>query len=264
MRVAQPNELNWSPKMQKGIYFLQRRPGMRREEFITHYEAIHLQLIMANLPRPLDFRRHFPVWSPSPQTRSAERRFDSFTAITYESRQAYMDAFKIFSSPPFNPIVVEDEIKFIDRGRVFFAAAEEVIAAESEDDLWCPAPRSPGGKLLRFVWRSDDIDAAEFRARDRSTTSARALLEGCLEVRRNYLLPDDPLAFSTENLAGIDRLTDYRCCDAVEEYSFAAAGDARAALARLARPDFGRSNGPAALQVETVACDQFVSVYEKI
>ena len=250
--------------MQKGIYFLQRRPGMTREEFITHYETIHRPLIMANLPRPMDFRRHFPVWSSSPQTRSAERRFDSLTAITYESRQAYMDAFKVFSSSSFNPTVVEDEIKFLDRGRVLFVAAEEVIAADSEDDLWCPAPRSPGAKLLRFVWRSDDIDAAEFRARDRSTISARALLEGCLEVRRNYLMPDDPLAFSIENLAGIDRLTDYRCCDAVEEYSFAADGAARAALARLARPDFGRRNGPAALQVEAVACDQFVSVYEEI
>jgi EthD domain len=249
--------------MQKGIYFLQRRPGMAREEFITYYETVHQPLIMANLPRPLDFRRHFPVWSPSAQTRSADGRFDSLTAITYESRQAFMDAFKRYSSSSFNPIVVEDEARFIDRGRVFFVPVEEVIAADSEDDFWCAAPPSPGGKLLRFVWRPDEIDAAEFRARDRSTTSARALLEGCLEVRRNYLMPDDPLAFSTQDLAGIDRLTDYRRCDAVEEYSFAADGDARAALARLARADFGRRNGPAALQVETVACDLFVSVYEE-
>jgi hypothetical protein len=249
--------------MQKGIYFLQRRPGVTREEFITYYETVHRPLIMANLPRPLDFRRHFPVWSPSAQTRSADGRFDSLTAITYESRQAFMDAFKRYSSSSFNPIVVEDEIKFIDRGRVSFVPVEEVIAADSEDDFWCAAPPSPGGKLLRFVWRPDEIDAAEFRARDRSTISARALLEGCLEVRRNYLMPDDPLAFSTQDLAGIDRLTDYRRCDAVEEYSFAADGDARAALARLARADFGRRNGPAALQVETVACDHFVSVYEE-
>jgi hypothetical protein len=248
--------------MQKGIYFLQRRPGMTRAEFISYYEAVHRPLIMANLPRPLDFRRHFPVWSPSAQTRSADRRFDSLTAITYESGQAFMDAFKRYSSSSFNPIVVEDELKFVDRGRVSFMPVEEVIAADSEDDPWRPAPRSPGGKLLRFVWRPDEIDAAEFRARDRSTTSARALLEGCLEVRRNYLLPDDPFAFSTEDLAGIDRLTDYRRCDAVEEYSFAADGDARAALASLATPDFGRRNG-AALQVETVACDHFVSVYEE-
>jgi hypothetical protein len=248
--------------MQKGCYFLQRRPGMTREEYITYYETVHRPLIMANLPRPLDFRRHFPVWSPSARTRSADSRFDSLTAITYESRQAFMDAFKRYSSSSFNPIVVADEIKFADRGRVSFVPVEEVIAADSEDDLWCPAPRSPGGKLLRFVWRPDEIDAAEFRARDRSATGARALLEGCLEVRRNYLMPDDPMAFSTEDLAGIDRLTDFRRCDAVEEYSFAADGDMRAALARLARPDFGRRNGLEALQVETVACDHFVSVYE--
>jgi hypothetical protein len=57
--------------------------------------------------------------------------------------------------------------------------------------------------------------------------------------------------------------TQQRAAQTVEEYSFAADGDARAGLARLARPDFGRRNGPAALQVETVACDHFVSVYEE-
>jgi hypothetical protein len=249
--------------MQKGFYFLQRRPGMTREEYITYYETVHRPLIMANLPRPLDFRRHFPLWSPSAQTISAAIRFDSLTAITYKSREAFMDAYKRYSSSSFNPIVVEDETKFLDRGRMSFVPVEEVIEAHSDDDFWCPAPRSPGGKLLRFVWRPDEMDALEFRARDRSTAGARALLEGCLEVRRNYLLPDDPLAYSTEDLAGIDRLMDYRRCDAVEEYSFAADGDARAALARLVRPDFGARNGPAALQVETVACNHFVSVYEE-
>jgi hypothetical protein len=249
--------------MQKGFYFLQRRPGLTREEYITYYETVHRPLITANLPRPLDFRRHFPVWSPSAQTRSAGLRFDSLTAITHKSRQAFVEALERYSSSSFNPIVVEDETKFLDRGRMSFVPVEEVIEADSEVDFWCPAPRSPGGKLLRFVWRRHEIDAVEFRARDRSTTGARALLEGCLEVRRNYLMPDDPFAYSTEGLAGIDRLTDYRCCDAVEEYSFAADGDARAGLARLARPDFGRRDGPVALQVETVACDHFVSVYEE-
>ena len=248
--------------MQKGVYFLQRRPGMTREEYITYYETVHRPLIMANLPRPLDFRRHFPLWSPAAQTR-AVLRFDSMTAITYASRQAFMDAFRRYSSSSFNPIVVEDETKFIDRRRVSFVPVEEVIAAGLEDDFWYPAPGSPGGKLLRFVWRPDEMDAAEFRARDRSTTLAKALLKGCLEVRRNYLMPDDPFAHSTEDPAGIDRLTDYRRCDAVEEYSFAADGDARAALATLARPDFGRGNGRAVLQVETVACEHFVSVYEE-
>jgi hypothetical protein len=249
--------------MQKGMYFLQRRPSMTREEYITYYETVHRPLIMANMPRPLDFRRHFPLWSPAAQTRSADLRFDSLTTITYASRHAFMDAFKRYSSSSFNPIVVEDETQFIDRGRVSFVPVEEVIAADSEDDFWCPAPGSPGGKLLRFVWRPDGMDAAEFRARDRSTTIAKALLKGCLEVRWNYLMPDDPFAHSTEDLAGIDRLTDYRRCDAVEEYSFEADGDARAGLAKLARPDFGRRNGLAALQVETVACDHFVSVYEE-
>jgi hypothetical protein len=249
--------------MQKAFYFLQRRPGMTRDEYITYYETVHRPLIMANLPRPLDFRRHYPVWSPSARTRSADLRFDSLTAITYESRQAFLDSYERYSSSSFNPIVVEDETKFLDRGRMSFVPVEEVIEAESENDFWCAAPRSPGGKLLRFVWRPDEIDAVEFRARDRSTTGARALLGGCREVRRNYLMPDDPFANSTEDLAGIDRLTDYRRCDAVEEYSFAADGDARAALARLARADFGRTNGPAALRVETVACDHCVSVYEE-
>jgi EthD domain len=249
--------------MQKAFYFLHRRPGMTREQYITYYETVHQPLIMANLPRPLDFRRHFPLWSSSAQTRSADIRFDSLTAITYKSRQAFVDSYERYSSSSFNPIVVEDETKFIDRGRVSFVPVEEVIEVNSEDDLWRPAPGSSGGKLLRFVWRPDEIDAVEFRARDRSTTGARALLEGCLEVRRNYLMPDDPFAHSTEDLAGIDRLTDYRRCDAVEEYSFAADGDARAGLVRLARPDFGRRNGPAALQVETIACDHFVSVYEE-
>ena len=35
-------------------------------------------------------------------------------------------------------------------------------------------------------------------------------------------MPDDPLAHSTEDLAGIDRLIDYRRCDVVEEYTFKA------------------------------------------
>jgi len=249
--------------MQKSFYFLQRRPGMTREEYITYYETVHRPLITANLPRPLDFRRHFPLWSSSTQTASAASRFDSLTAITHQTHQAFLDSFKRYSSSPFNPIVVEDETRFIDRGRMCFMPVEEVVATDPEDDRWCPASRSPGGKLLRFVWRPDGIDVAEFRTRDRSTTGARTLLEGCLELRRNYLMPEDPFAYSTEDLTGIDRLTDYRRCDVVEEYSFAAEGDARAGLVRLAKPDLGRGNGPTPLQVETVACDHFVSVYEE-
>ncbi|KAH9213529.1 hypothetical protein DL95DRAFT_410276 [Leptodontidium sp. 2 PMI_412] len=147
----------------KAYYFLWRRTGMDRNEFIDYYEKPHVNLIIANVPKHDDFRRNYPAWHRSKTIDPDLQPFDALTAITYESLAKFDEAIEIFYSQPFNQIVTDDEMRFLDRSRMKFVMVDEVIDQVPENE-WRPGPVAvEDSKLVRFIKRPTVLDAAEFR-----------------------------------------------------------------------------------------------------
>ncbi|KAH7141799.1 hypothetical protein EDB81DRAFT_884857 [Dactylonectria macrodidyma] len=147
----------------KAYYFLWRRTGMDRKEFIDYYEKPHVDLILLNVPRHNDFRRNYPVWDRSNTADPGSPPFDALTAITYNNPAMFAEALATFYSQPFNQIVTEDELRFLDRSRIKFVMVDEIIDDVPENE-WRPAPMVvEEAKLIRLIKRPAALDAAEFR-----------------------------------------------------------------------------------------------------
>lgn len=209
--------------MLKAYYFLWRRDGMTRDEFIDYYEKSHIDLILDNLPRAKDFRRNYPVWQAGHTEYLGSPLFDVLTGITYDSRTTFEASLDVYHSSPFSEIVTEDELRFINRARMKFMPVDEVIDHLPEDQ-WQPAPVvAEGAKLLRLTRRPAELDPSEFRRfyEASETPAIRPLINGCVDYRRNYVRWSDPLNFMTDELrAEIDSLG-LIGCDLVEEFCFA-------------------------------------------
>ena len=243
--------------MLKAYFFLSRRDGMTLDKFVDYYENTHAHLIADNLPDPSDSRRNFLVWSDDELETLGSRPFDVLTAITYESRAKFEDSMKVYASPPFNEVVTEDELRFINRERVRFAPVDEVIEGVPADE-WRAAPAVPkGAKLMRLTRRPETQDPDTFRSVYESFEAplVQLLTAGCIDYRRNYIRSSDPFSFMTDEFG--DELNSHRW-DLVEEFCFADAAGAKAAAkalnaASIAEPLAG------AFRTSAIECDQYSS-----
>lgn len=246
--------------MLKAYYFLWRRPGMTRDEFIEYYEEIHVDLIVSNLPRASDFRRNYPAWQHNHADHLGTLPFDVLTAITYQSRASFEEAMRVYHSPPFNEVVTEDELRFVNRGRVRFVPVDEVID-QTSDDQWRPAPAVPeGAKLLRLTRRPATIDPNAFQSiyEAAEAPGIRPLIDGCIDYRRNYIRVDDPFCFMTPELHAEIASHGLVDCDLVEELCFIDTVSAAAAAVALdAAPLVAGPLGDAA-HTSVITCDQHV------
>lgn len=220
--------------MLKAYYFLWRRPGMSRSEFIDYYENKHAALISANLTPGRDFRRNFPIWESTSDDILSKPSFDVLTAITYASRSHFEAAMHTYHSEPFHEIVVEDELRFIDRNRVKFIPVDEVIDGAPDGD-WFPAPYVPAAaKVLRFTRVEAGLDH-DWRAAYEAdgVPAVREKVAGCLDYRRNYIRRTDDFSFMTPFL--LEEIASHGLVDCclVEEICFADAASATAAAQRL-------------------------------
>jgi len=246
--------------MLKAYYFLWRRAGMMRDEFIEYYEEIHADLIVSNLPRASDFRRNYPAWQHSHPDQLGSLPFDVLTAITYDSRASFEEAMRVYRSPPFSEVVTEDELRFVNRGLVRFVPVDEVIDQIS-DDQWRPAPAVPeGAKLLRLTRRPATIDPNAFQSiyEAAEVSGIRPLINGCVDYRRNYIRVDDPFCFMTPELQAEIASHGLIGCDLVEELCFIDTVSAAAAAVELdAAPVVAGPLG-GAVRTSAISCVQHV------
>ncbi|OHV57576.1 hypothetical protein BCD48_42865 [Pseudofrankia sp. BMG5.36] len=115
---------------------------------------------------------------------------------------SFETALHVYHSSPFSEMVTEDELRFINRGRVRFVPVDEILDQASED-RWYPAPLSPeGAKLLRLTQRPTALDPDMFRdVYERYEVPAiRQLIAGCADYRRNYVGSTDSFCFATPEL----------------------------------------------------------------
>ena len=121
--------------MIKIIYFLKRKPGVTPEQFRAHYESSHVALAKEHIGHLLqDYVRNYPTFAllnPSnipPGTVPApyDIGYDCITEMYVADQAALEEMTRIFNDPVVNPILVEDELQFLDREKTVMIMVDVV------------------------------------------------------------------------------------------------------------------------------------------
>lgn len=121
--------------MVKIIYFLKRKKGLTHEQFREHYEKSHVVLAKKYIGHLLkDYIRNYPSFAllnPSNIPEGTEPvpydiGYDCITEMHVENQAAIDEMTRIFNDPEVNPVLVEDELKFLERDQIVMIIVDVV------------------------------------------------------------------------------------------------------------------------------------------
>jgi len=108
----------------KIVILIKKKPGMSREDFIKHYETSHVKLAQKYIGHLLvDYIRNYPAFAmrnpsdvpvgtmPAPY----DIGYDCTTEMFVKDEAAVEEINRIFNDSEINPILAEDELKFLKR-----------------------------------------------------------------------------------------------------------------------------------------------------
>jgi hypothetical protein len=187
--------------MFKLIFLLWRRADFSHQQLVDYYEKAHSVLGASTVPRSLDYRRNYPLWTEAaksvPNLTALTSlfpygAFDVMTELWFHNRQGRQAQLDAVQEPKILRTIVEDEKKFMDRGRQIYLAVDEV-STNAPPESWGTATT----KLLRFVRKSPDLSSGLFRLMcERQIGALEFPAPGVLSHRRNYVIYDDPMTFA--------------------------------------------------------------------
>ena len=128
--------------MIKLIFMMVRSPGISKGEFRTHYETRHVKLAQRYIGHLLEqYVRNYPTFatlnpSNSPagtQVAACEFEYDAITEMWLRDSAAVVELTRICNDPKINPILVEDELKFLDRAKTLMLVCEEIDSGVSAE-----------------------------------------------------------------------------------------------------------------------------------
>ena len=112
--------------MFKSVFLLKRKPGTTMEEFKAYYETSHRKLGEKVLPTAERyFRRYLTPFSPDPGALAEEQEFDVITEVWFKDRATFEAAFARLGEPSTAQEIMEDESRFMDRGKIRLFTVEE-------------------------------------------------------------------------------------------------------------------------------------------
>lgn len=121
--------------MIKIVYFLRRKNGITHEQFREHYENSHVVLAKKYIGHLLkDYVRNYPTFAlrnPSNIPEGTEPEpydigYDCITEMYVESEADIAEMTRIFNDPEVNPVLVEDELKFLEREEIVMIMVDVV------------------------------------------------------------------------------------------------------------------------------------------
>lgn len=121
--------------MIKLIFFLKRKPGISAEEFRDRYENSHALLAKRYIGHLLEnYVRNYPTFAtlnPSNQPAGStpaphDIGYDAIAEMWVKDEAALNEVSRIFNDPEINPILVEDELTFLDRDHTVMIICDEV------------------------------------------------------------------------------------------------------------------------------------------
>lgn len=127
--------------MIKIIYFLRRKEGITPEQFRTHYENSHVLLAKKYIGHLLkSYVRNYPTFAllnPSNIPEGTEPvpydiGYDCITEMVVGGQADVEEMKRIFNDPEINPILVEDELKFLDRDKTVMIVVDVVNTGTRE------------------------------------------------------------------------------------------------------------------------------------
>jgi EthD domain-containing protein len=112
--------------MLKIMGFLTKREDMETRAFIEYYETRHVPLIRSLAPTPIGYKRNYLVRGDDINIEDDTIDFDDVTELIFPDRAAYLAWGKQLSaSSRGEPVVSEDEARFLDRTRTRAYVVEE-------------------------------------------------------------------------------------------------------------------------------------------
>ena len=128
--------------MIKLIFMMVRRPGISKGEFRTRYESMHVKLAQRYFGHLLErYVRNYPTFAtlnPSncpagTQVAACEFEYDAIAEMWLRDSAAVVELTRICNDPNINPILVEDELKFLDRAKTLMLVCEEIDSGVSAE-----------------------------------------------------------------------------------------------------------------------------------
>lgn len=121
--------------MIKIVYFLRRKNGITHEQFREHYENSHVVLAKKYIGHLLkNYVRNYPTFAlrnPSNIPEGTEPvpydiGYDCITEMYVETEADIAEMTRIFNDPEVNPVLVEDELKFLAREEIVMIMVDVV------------------------------------------------------------------------------------------------------------------------------------------
>ena len=113
--------------MVKGIAVLKRKPGLSQEEFIRHYEEIHVPLVLKHLPSIKRYVRNYVISTVVAPRGVEELEFDCITEQWFDDMQGFQAMMDFAASEP-GRVIRDDEKNFLDRKRTVYVLVEETVS----------------------------------------------------------------------------------------------------------------------------------------
>ncbi|WP_182358570.1 EthD domain-containing protein [Tomitella gaofuii] len=98
----------------KAIALLARRPEWTRDQFIVHYENVHVPLVRRAFPQIRRYRRNFVDSGTMLPPGGQGPGFDVLTEMWFDSRADYDAMLAAHADPAVGGPVAEDAVRFID------------------------------------------------------------------------------------------------------------------------------------------------------
>jgi hypothetical protein len=116
--------------MFKIMAFLSKREDIETRAFIEYYEQHHVPLIRSLAPTPIGYRRNYLLRGDELNIEDDSIDFDVVTELTFPDRAAYLEwAAQLSRSTAGEPIISEDEGRFLDRPRTRAYVVEECVTS---------------------------------------------------------------------------------------------------------------------------------------